>query len=64
MYDESRLTDLPAIIGTGGGVCCIRVAAYLTACRDAGLDRAVDHAITVSGSGGAVGAYLSGLCRG
>ena len=36
-------------------------AAYLTAWRDAGLARAVDHAITVSGSGGAVGAYLSGL---
>jgi predicted patatin/cPLA2 family phospholipase len=49
------------IIGTGGGMCCIRVAAYLTACRDAGLDRGIDHAITVSGSGGAVGAYLSGL---
>jgi predicted patatin/cPLA2 family phospholipase len=49
------------VIGTGGGMCCIRVAAYLTAWRDAGLDRAVDHAITVSGSGGAIGAYLSGL---
>jgi hypothetical protein len=48
-------------IGTGGGMCCIRVAAYLTAWRDAGLDQAVDHAITVSGSGGAAGAYLSGL---
>ena len=42
-------------------MCCIRVAAYLTAWRDAGLERAVDHAITVSGSGGALGAYLSGL---
>ncbi len=49
------------VIGTGGGMCCIRTAAYLTAWRDAGLERAVDHAITVSGSGGAVGAYLSGL---
>jgi predicted patatin/cPLA2 family phospholipase len=49
------------LIGTGGGMCCIRVAAYLAACRDAGLERAVDHAITVSGSGGALGAYLSGL---
>ncbi len=49
------------LIGTGGGMCFIRVAAYLTAWRDAGLERAVDHAITVSGSGGAVGAYLSGL---
>jgi predicted patatin/cPLA2 family phospholipase len=49
------------LIGTGGGMCCIRVAAYLTAWRDAGLNRAVDHAITVSGSGGALGAYLSGL---
>ena len=49
------------LIGTGGGMCCIRVAAYLTAWRDAGLERAVDHAITVSGSGGAMGAYLSGL---
>ncbi len=48
-------------IGTGGGMCCIRVAAYLTAWRDAGLNRAFDHAITVSGSGGAAGAYLSGL---
>lgn len=48
-------------IGTGGGMCCIRVAAYLTAWRDAGLNKAVDHAITVSGSGGAAGAYLSGL---
>ena len=42
-------------------MCCIRMAAYLTAWRDAGLARAVDHAITVSGSGGALGAYLSGL---
>src|SRR5262245_22352191 len=42
-------------------MCCIRMAAYLTAWRDAGLTHAVDHAITVSGSGGAVGAYLSGL---
>ena len=49
------------LIGTGGGMCCIRMAAYLTAWRDAGLARAVDHAITVSGSGGALGAYLSGL---
>jgi len=49
------------LIGTGGGMCCIRMAAYLTAWRDAGLTRAVDHAITVSGSGGALGAYLSGL---
>lgn len=49
------------LIGTGGGMCCIRVAAYLTAWREAGLERAVDHAITVSGSGGAVGAYLSGV---
>jgi predicted patatin/cPLA2 family phospholipase len=49
------------VIGTGGGMCCIRAAAYLTAWRDAGLSRAVDHAITVSGSGGALGAYLSGL---
>jgi predicted patatin/cPLA2 family phospholipase len=49
------------LIGTGGGMCCIRTAAYLTAWRDAGLARAVDHAITVSGSGGAVGAYLSGV---
>jgi predicted patatin/cPLA2 family phospholipase len=49
------------VIGTGGGMCCIRVAAYLAAWRDAGLDQAVDHTITVSGSGGAAGAYLSGL---
>jgi predicted patatin/cPLA2 family phospholipase len=49
------------LIGTGGGMCCIRVAAYLTAWRDFGLERAVDHAISVSGSGGAVGAFLSGL---
>ena len=49
------------LIGTGGGMCCIRTAAYLTAWRDAGLARAVDHAITVSGSGGALGAYLSGV---
>jgi predicted patatin/cPLA2 family phospholipase len=49
------------LIGTGGGMCCIRAAAYLTAWHDAGLQHAVDHAITVSGSGGAVGAYLSGL---
>jgi predicted patatin/cPLA2 family phospholipase len=49
------------VIGTGGGMCCIRAAAYLTAWRDAGLARAVDHAITVSGSGGAIGAFLSGM---
>jgi predicted patatin/cPLA2 family phospholipase len=49
------------VIGTGGGLCCIRAAAYLTAWRDAGISRAVDHAITVSGSGGAIGAFLSGL---
>lgn len=49
------------LIGTGGGMACIRVPAYLTAWRDAGLNQAADHAITVSGSGGGVGAYLSGL---
>ena len=49
------------LIGTGGGMSCIRVAAYLSAWREFGLDHAVDHAITVSGSGGGVGAYLSGL---
>ena len=49
------------VIGTGGGMCCIRMAGYLTAWRDAGLERAVDHAISVSGSGGALGAYLSGF---
>jgi hypothetical protein len=49
------------LIGTGGGMCCIRVAAYLTAWRDAGLEHAVDHGISVSGSGDAVGAFLSGL---
>ena len=49
------------LIGTGGGMSCIRAAAYLAAWRDCGLEHAVDHAITVSGSGGGVGAYLSGL---
>ena len=49
------------LIGTGGGMSCIRTAAYLAAWRDAGLENAIDHAITVSGSGGGVGAYLSGL---
>ena len=49
------------LIGTGGGMACIRVPAYLTAWRDAGIEHAVDHALTVSGSGGGVGAYLSGL---
>ena len=48
------------VIGTGGGMCCIRAAAYLATWRDAGLSQAIDHAITVSGSGGAAGAYLSG----
>ena len=49
------------LIGTGGGMSCIRTAAYLSAWRDVGIERAVDHAITVSGSGGGVGAYLSGM---
>lgn len=49
------------LIGTGGGMCCTRAAGYLTAFRDAGLENAVDHAVTVSGSGGAMGAYLSGM---
>lgn len=49
------------LIGTGGGMCCTRAAGYLTAFRDAGIEHAVDHAITVSGSGGAMGAYLSGM---
>lgn len=49
------------LIGTGGGMSCIRAAAYLAVWREFGLDHAVDHAITVSGSGGGVGAYLSGL---
>jgi len=49
------------LIGTGGGMACIRVPAYLSAWREAGLELAVDHAITVSGSGGGVGAFLSGL---
>ncbi len=49
------------LIGTGGGMSCIRTAAYLAAWREAGLENAVDHAISVSGSGGGVGAYLSGL---
>lgn len=40
---------------------CIRVPAYLTAWRDAGIAAAIDHAVTVSGSGGGVGAYLSGM---
>jgi len=49
------------VIGTGGGMSCIRAAAYLAAFRDAGIDRAIDHAITVSGSGGGMGAFLSGM---
>jgi len=49
------------LIGTGGGMCCTRAAGYLTAFRDAGIEHAVDHAVTVSGSGGAMGAYLSGM---
>lgn len=49
------------MIGTGGGMCCTRAAGYLTAFRDAGIENAVDHAVTVSGSGGAMGAFLSGM---
>jgi predicted patatin/cPLA2 family phospholipase len=49
------------LIGTGGGMACIRVPAYLSAWREAGLANAVDHAVTVSGSGGGIGAFLSGL---
>ncbi|MGI9405744.1 MAG: hypothetical protein ACR2O4_05195 [Hyphomicrobiaceae bacterium] len=49
------------IIGTGGGMCCTRAAGYLAACRDSGIHNAADHAVTVSGSGGAMGAYLSGM---
>jgi hypothetical protein len=49
------------LIGTGGGMSCIRAAAYLSVWREMGIERAVDHAITVSGSGGGVGAYLSGM---
>jgi predicted acylesterase/phospholipase RssA len=40
---------------------CIRVPAYLSEWQEAGLVTAVDHIITVSGSGGGVGAFLSGL---
>ncbi|MGI9406524.1 MAG: hypothetical protein ACR2O4_09145 [Hyphomicrobiaceae bacterium] len=49
------------LIGTGGGMCCTRAAGYLTAFREFGIENAVDHAVTVSGSGGAMGAYLSGM---
>ena len=49
------------LIGTGGGMCCIRAAGYLTAFRELGLEQAIDHAVTVSGAGGAMGAYLSGM---
>jgi len=49
------------VIGTGGGMSCIRTAAYLAAFRDAGIEQAIDHAITVSGAGGGMGAYLSGM---
>lgn len=49
------------LIGTGGGMCCTRAAGFLTAIQDAGLANAIDHAVTVSGSGGAMGAYLSGM---
>jgi len=49
------------VIGTGGGMSCIRMAAYLAAFREAGIDRAIDHAITVSGAGGGMGAFLSGM---
>ena len=56
--------DLPhriLVIGTGGGMCCTRAAGFMTALQDAGLSNAIDHAVTVSGSGGAMGAYLSGM---
>ena len=49
------------VIGTGGGMSCIRAAAYLAAFREAGIEQAIDHAITVSGSGGGMGAFLSGM---
>jgi len=49
------------VIGTGGGMSCIRTAAYLAAFRDAGIGEAIDHAITVSGAGGGMGAFLSGM---
>ncbi|MEL7543795.1 MAG: hypothetical protein AAGJ70_08465 [Pseudomonadota bacterium] len=49
------------LIGTGGGMCCTRAAGYLTAFKQHGITEAIDHAVTVSGSGGAVGAFLSGM---
>ncbi|MEL6289537.1 MAG: hypothetical protein AAFQ42_06325 [Pseudomonadota bacterium] len=49
------------VIGTGGGMCCTRAAGYLSAFKAQGIDQAVDHMVTVSGSGGAAGAFLSGM---
>ncbi len=48
------------LVSSGGGMSCIRVPAYLAAWKQEGITSAIDHAITVSGSGGGFGAWLSG----
>lgn len=50
-------------IGMGGGFCCIRVAAIFEALAEAGLTHPFTALITVSGSGGPAGAYLSGCAH-
>ncbi len=48
-------------IGTGGGMCCDRVAAIIETCADFGLTHAFTVFVSVSGAGGAIGGLLSGI---
>lgn len=50
-------------IGTGGGMCCERVAAMIEAFVDFGLTHPFTSFVAVSGAGGAIGGYLSGIAH-
>jgi hypothetical protein len=50
-------------VGTGGGFCCSIVAAEFHALQDAGLTHPFTTILTVSGSGGPAGGYLSGVAH-
>jgi predicted acylesterase/phospholipase RssA len=60
LHCGQKLPHKILLVSSGGGMSCIRVPAYLAALHDVGITDAIDHFISVSGSGGGVGAYLSG----
>ena len=50
------------MVGSGGGMCGVIVAAEMAAMHDAGITaKATNHFITASASGGAVAGYLCGM---